>query len=94
MPDAAERPLASEEPENRVKESFPIDVPLAEFAARNSYGWLDFPCGRYPYRDTELDEWIQAVKETCRPQRGCANVRQNICRTTTSCSMIQGLGAA
>lgn len=63
MSDAAERPLASEDTEDRVKETFPIDVPPEEFAARDGYGWLDFPFGRYRYRDPELDEWIQAVKE-------------------------------
>jgi len=63
MTDAAERPLASEETENRVKETFTIDVSPEEFAARDGYGWLDFPFGRYRYRDPQLDEWIQAVKE-------------------------------
>jgi hypothetical protein len=63
MTDAAERPLASEETENRVKETFTIDVSPEEFAARDGYGWLDFPFGRYRYRDSQLDEWIQAVKE-------------------------------
>jgi len=63
MSDAAERPLASEETENRVKETFPVDVSPEEFAAKDGYGWLDFPFGRYRYRDPKLDEWIQAVKE-------------------------------
>jgi hypothetical protein len=47
MSDAAERPLASEETENRVKETFPVDVSPEEFAAKDGYGWLDFPFGRY-----------------------------------------------
>ena len=55
------RPLASEETENRVKETFPIDVCPEEFAARDGYGWLDFPFSRYRYRDQKLDRWIQAV---------------------------------
>ena len=63
MSDAVERPLASEETENRVKATFPIDMLPEEFAARDGYGWLDFPFGRYRYRDAKLDVWIQAVKE-------------------------------
>jgi hypothetical protein len=59
----AERPLADEETERRVKETFPVDVPPEEFAARDGYGWLDFPFARYRYRDSELDAWIQATKE-------------------------------
>jgi len=59
--ESKERPLASEETEKRVKETFPIDVAPEEFAARDGYGWLDFPFSRYRYRDLELDQWIQAV---------------------------------
>ena len=63
MTDAEDRPLASEETEKRVKETFPVEMAPQEFAARDGYGWLDFPFGRYRYRDPRLDEWIQAVKE-------------------------------
>ena len=63
MSDDAERPLASEETEYRVKETFPVDMHPEEFAARDGYGWLDFPFGLYRYRDPALDEWIQAVKD-------------------------------
>lgn len=63
MSDAADRPLASEETEKRVRETFPIEIAAEEFAARDGYGWLDFPFGRYRYRDPQLDQWIQAVKE-------------------------------
>ena len=63
MSDAADRPLASEETENRVKETFPVDMHPEEFAARDGYGWLDFPFARYRFRDPALDQWIQAVKE-------------------------------
>jgi hypothetical protein len=63
MSDAAERPLAPEETERRVKDTFPIAVSPEEFAARDGYGWLDFPFGRYRYRDPQLDEWIQVVRE-------------------------------
>ena len=59
----AERPLATEETERRVKETFPIDLAPEEFAARDGYGWLDFPFARYRYRDPKLDVWIQATKE-------------------------------
>ena len=70
MSDVAERPLASEETESRVKETFPVDMNPEEFAARDGYGWLDFPFGRYRYRDAKLDAWIQAVKEILRaPER-------------------------
>ena len=61
MSEQEERVLASEETEGRVKETFPIDLSPEEFAARDGYGWLDFPFGRYRFRDTKLDEWIQAV---------------------------------
>ena len=61
MADSPERPLATEETEQRVKETFPIDTPPEEFAAHDGYGWLDFPFARYRYRDARLDEWIQAV---------------------------------
>lgn len=57
------RALASEETEGRVKETFPVDMAPEEFAARDGYGWLDFPFARYRYRDAELDAWIQAVNE-------------------------------
>ena len=63
MSEQEERALASEETEGRVKETFPVDQSPEEFAARDGYGWLDFPFGRYRYRDTELDKWIQAVNE-------------------------------
>lgn len=70
MPESPERTLASEETEQRVKETFPIDVPPEEFAARDGYGWLDFPFARYRYRDAELDAWIQAVHAILRsPER-------------------------
>ena len=62
MSDAAERPLASEETENRVKETFPFNMNPEEFAARDGYGWLDFPFARFRYRDADLDDWIQKVK--------------------------------
>ena len=58
-----ERPLADEETERRIKETFPIGVAPEEFAARDGDGWLDFPFARYRYRDPELDAWIQATKE-------------------------------
>lgn len=63
MTESQERPLASEETERRVKETFPVDIPPEEFAARDGYGWLDFPFALYRFRDSELDEWIQAVNE-------------------------------
>lgn len=62
MPETEERTLASEETERRVKETFPIDISPEEFAARDGYGWLDFPFARYRYRDSQLDTWIQDVK--------------------------------
>ena len=58
-----ERPLADEETERRIKETFPVAVAPEEFAARDGYGWLDFPFARYRYRDPELDAWIQATNE-------------------------------
>ncbi len=63
MSEPQERALASEETEGRVKETFPIDMAPEEFAARDGYGWLDFPFARYRYRDANLDEWIQAVNK-------------------------------
>lgn len=70
MAESTERSLASEETEQRVKETFPIDMVPEEFAARDGYGWLDFPFARYRYRDTRLDEWIQAVHGILRsPER-------------------------
>lgn len=63
MSESEKRPLASEETEGRVKETFPIELPPEEFAARDGYGWLDFPFAIYRYRDPKLDEWIQAVNE-------------------------------
>ncbi|HHM06127.1 MAG TPA: hypothetical protein ENJ19_10355 [Gammaproteobacteria bacterium] len=56
-----ERPLASMETERRLRETFPIDTPPDEFAARDGLGWLNFPFAHYRYRDEELDRWIQAV---------------------------------
>jgi len=61
MSESEVRPLASEDTESRVKETFPIEMSPEEFAARDGYGWLDFPFARYRYRDAELDVWIQAV---------------------------------
>lgn len=61
MSDSVERPLAPEETERRVKETFPIEMDPEEFAARDGYGWLDFPFARFRYRDTALDRWIQEV---------------------------------
>lgn len=61
MAESPERPLASEETEQRVQATFPIETPPEEFAARDGYGWLDFPFARYRFRDPGLDEWIQAV---------------------------------
>jgi hypothetical protein len=66
MLNATPRPLATEETEDRVKETFPVDMPPDEFAARDGYGWLDFPFGRYRYRDPKLDAWIQSVNEILR----------------------------
>jgi len=63
MSESEERALASEDTEGRVKETFPIEMAPEEFAARDGYGWLDFPFARYRYRDGKLDEWIQAVNE-------------------------------
>lgn len=63
MSEPQERVLATEETEGRVKETFPIDMAPEEFAARDGYGWLDFPFARYRYRDANLDEWIQAVNK-------------------------------
>ena len=63
MSEPQERALASEETEGRVKETFPIEMAPEEFAARDGYGWLDFPFARYRYRDPNLDEWIQAVNK-------------------------------
>jgi len=54
-----ERPWASEETEQRVLETFPLHLPPAEFAARDGYGWLDFPFADYRFRDETLDAWIQ-----------------------------------
>lgn len=61
MLDGNNRPWAPEETEARVKETFPVDILPEEFAARDGYGWLDFPFARYRYRDTRLNDWIQAV---------------------------------
>ncbi len=61
MTEAGNRPMALEETEGRVKETFPVDMDPEEFAARDGYGWLDFPFARYRYRDARLDGWIQAV---------------------------------
>jgi hypothetical protein len=70
MPESLERILAPEETEQRVKDTFPVDMPPEEFAARDGYGWLDFPFARYRYRDAALDEWIQAVYRILQsPQR-------------------------
>ena len=70
MAESTERSLASAETEQRVRETFPIDMAPEEFAARDGYGWLDFPFARYRYRDTRLDEWIQTVHGILRsPQR-------------------------
>lgn len=66
MSDSIERPLASEETEGRVKDTFPIDMAPEEFAARDGYGWLDFPFARFRYRDQALDQWIQQVGEILR----------------------------
>lgn len=66
MLDSIECPWASEEMEGRVKETFPIDMPPKEFAARDGYGWLDFPFARYRFRDAALDQWIQQVAEILR----------------------------
>lgn len=66
MSDSIERPLASEETEGRVKDTFPIDMAPEEFAARDGYGWLDFPFARFSYRDQALDQWIQQVGEILR----------------------------
>ena len=63
MSESEERALASEDTEGRVKETFPVEMSPEEFAARDGYGWLDFPFARYRYRDARLDEWIQAVNE-------------------------------
>jgi hypothetical protein len=63
MPESSERMLASVDTEGRVKETFPIDMSPEEFAARDGYGWLDFPFALYRYRDHKLDEWIQDVNE-------------------------------
>jgi hypothetical protein len=63
MPESSERTLASVDTEGRVKETFPIDMSPEEFAARDGYGWLDFPFALYRYRDHKLDEWIQDVNE-------------------------------
>lgn len=70
MTESPERPLASEETEQRVKDTFLIDTPPEEFAARDGYGWLDFPFARYRYRDPRLDQWIQDVHAILRsPER-------------------------
>lgn len=61
MSDTVERRWASEETEARVKDTFPIDMAPEEFAARDGYGWLDFPFARYRFRDAALDQWIQEV---------------------------------
>ena len=66
MSDSIERPLASEETEGRIKDTFPIDMAPEEFAARDGYGWLDFPFARFRYRDQALDQWIQQVGEILR----------------------------
>src|SRR3569832_1309854 len=66
MSESVERPLASEETERRVVETFPIDMAPEEFAARDGYGWLDFPFARFRYRDPALDRWIQQVNEILR----------------------------
>ena len=58
-----ERPLASEESEARIKDTFPLTVSPEEFAARDGHGWLDFPFSRNRYRDAELDVWVQRVGE-------------------------------
>lgn len=61
MSDSIDRPWASEETEGRVRETFPVDMSPEEFAARDGYGWLDFPFARYRFRDEALDRWIQEV---------------------------------
>jgi len=66
MSESVERPLASEETERRVVETFPIDMAPEEFAARDGYGWLDFPFARFRYRDPALDRWIQQVNQILR----------------------------
>jgi len=70
MSESPQRLLAPEETEQRVKDTFPIDMAPEEFAARDGYGWLDFPFARYRYRDARLDEWIQRVYDILRsPER-------------------------
>lgn len=66
MPDSVERPMASEETEGRVRETFPIEQSPEEFAARDGYGWLDFPFARFRFRDPRLDAWIQEVGDILR----------------------------
>src|SRR3569623_632568 len=57
MSESVERPLASEETERRVVETIHIDMAPEEFAARDGYGWLDIPFGRFRYRAPALDRW-------------------------------------
>ncbi len=66
MSDLVERPMASEETEERVRDTFPLEQSPEEFAARDGYGWLDFPFARFRYRDEALDQWIQKVGQILR----------------------------
>lgn len=74
--DQADRPLATEQLEQRVQAMFPIDMAPERFAAEDGYGWLGFIFGDYRYRNAELDAWIQRVGEILRTPQLLEQCRQ------------------
>ncbi len=62
--DKPDRPLASPQAEQELREHFPFQtMSPEEYAARNAADIACFSLDRFRYADRELDSWIQRVAE-------------------------------
>lgn len=61
--DADQRPLISEEREQRLRDVFPLEMSPEEYAGRHGATILVFSMHQYRYRDPVLQTWLQRLGE-------------------------------
>ena len=73
-----DRPLASQEVEEELLETFPVDMSPEEYAARHSHLWATDASviASLRYRDSRLDIWVRRVHDILSKKNGAPTVRE------------------
>jgi hypothetical protein len=67
---------AGEAREQFARESFPVEVPVEEYAARHGHRWMIFSFDDYRYTDSKLDSWVQRLGDILRGGAGTPSLHE------------------